>query len=199
MPELAFQDKTISKSLWATFSPRLRALFQQMDQAYDTVASQYGFACQGCEENCCLTRFYHHTFLEVFYIQEGMETLEPDIRQAARKRAQTVCAAYETADKANKTSRIMCPLNLEGRCILYGYRPMICRLHGIAHELTRPGHPPRYSPGCERFTQQTRGEAYIPFDRTRFYRQMAELEHAFRRQSGLSDRVRLTVAGIVSL
>ncbi len=199
MPELAFQDKTISRSLWATFSHRLQALFQQMDQAYDAVASQYGFACQGCEENCCLTRFYHHTFLELCYIREGMETLEPETRQAVRKRAQAVCAAYETADKTDPSPRIMCPLNRAGRCILYAYRPMICRLHGIAHELKRPGHSPQYSPGCDRFAEQTRGRAYIPFDRTPFYRQMAELERAFRQQSGLSDRIRLTVAGIISL
>jgi hypothetical protein len=55
-------------------------LFDEMDQAYTVVAGQYGFQCNGCADNCCLTRFYHHTLLEYLYLVEGLRTLEPDVR-----------------------------------------------------------------------------------------------------------------------
>ena len=41
-------------------------LFEQMDRAYDAAARNSGFVCNGCRDNCCLTRFYHHTLVFSF-------------------------------------------------------------------------------------------------------------------------------------
>ena len=60
---------------------RMETLFGEMNRAYETVAGQYGFQCNGCADNCCLTRFYHHTLLEYLYLMEGLRTLESGVRQ----------------------------------------------------------------------------------------------------------------------
>ncbi|MCB2147035.1 MAG: hypothetical protein KQI81_11210 [Deltaproteobacteria bacterium] len=175
----------------------METLFNEMNRAYEAVAVQYGFVCNGCADNCCLTRFYHHTLLEYLYLVEGMCTLEPGIRQSINKQALTVSTGMADADRRGEALRIMCPLNRNERCILYPYRPMICRLHGIPHELQRPGGNLIKNPGCNAFFDQCRERGktdYIRFDRTPFYRQMATLEQELRRETGYSDKIRLTIA-----
>ena len=72
---------------------RLETLFGEMNRAYTAVAGQYGFQCNGCADNCCLTRFHHHTLLEYLYLVEGLRTLESDARHAMYEKALTVSAA----------------------------------------------------------------------------------------------------------
>jgi Fe-S-cluster containining protein len=176
---------------------RLETLFGEMSRAYAAVAGRYGFACNGCADNCCLTRFYHHTLLEVLYLAEGLGSLESGVRRAIHERALTVSADMDDADRRGEALRIMCPLNQNDRCTLYPYRPMICRLHGIPHELQRSGGNPIMNPGCDEFFNQCRQRGqtdYIRFDRTPFYRQMAALEQELRRKTGCSDKIKLTIA-----
>ena len=176
---------------------RLETLFGEMNQAYAAVAGQYGFACNGCTDNCCLTRFYHHTLLEYLYLLEGLRTLESGVQQTIKKQALTVSARIDDADRRGEALRIMCPLNHNEKCLLYQYRPMICRLHGIPHELQRPGGDPIKNPGCDAFFNQChqRGQTdYIRFDRTPFYRQMVALEQELRKETGYTDKIKLTIA-----
>jgi Fe-S-cluster containining protein len=176
---------------------RLAGLFDEMSHAYSTVAAQYGFRCNGCADNCCLTRFYHHTLIEYLYLAEGLRTIEPGVQRTIKRRAQTVSARTEDADRRGESLRIMCPLNTNDRCMLYPYRPMICRLHGIPHELHRPDGRLRTHPGCDAFFDQCRESGkidYIRFDRTPFYLKMAALEKALRKEMGYFDRFRATIA-----
>lgn len=176
---------------------RLEALFGEMDRAYAAVADQYGFRCSGCADNCCLTRFNHHTLLEYLFLVEGMRTLGSGVGRALPKKALAVHAKIADADRRGEAIRIMCPLNRDERCLLYPYRPMICRLHGIPHELHRPGGNVIRHPGCNLFFDQCRESGkteYIPFDRTPFYRQMAMLEKELRLETGYADKIKLTIA-----
>ena len=176
---------------------RLATLFDEMDQAYTAVADQYGFRCTGCVDNCCLTRFYHHTCLEYLYLAEGLGTLDAGVRQMVRHQALAVSTSMAEADRRDEAIRIMCPLNRDEKCLLYSHRPMICRLHGIPHELHRPGGGPVKNPGCDSFFNQCRESGktdYIRFDRTHFYRQVAMLEQELRKEMGYSDRIKATIA-----
>jgi Fe-S-cluster containining protein len=175
----------------------LVALFADMDDAYRRAAIHYGFHCEGCEDNCCRTRFHHHTCLEVMYLREGLSRLSSEDRSAVERNAGDYLA--DAAQRPAKGRGPMCPLNHEQRCILYGHRPMICRLHGIPHELHRPGSPPAVGPGCEAFHRHCGHLPYRSFDRTPFYTRMAELERRLRQAIGSSDRVHLTVADIILL
>jgi len=176
---------------------RLRRIFAEMDRQYDKAAAHYGFQCKGCEDSCCLTRFHHHTFLEFLFIREGLNKLEPSERHAIRIQAAAVSRQTAQAQKKGTAVRSMCPLNEAGRCRLYPYRPMICRLHGIPHELQKPGRPVSHGPGCGAFGEQCFGKPYLKFDRTPFYIEMAGLENEFKQAIGLTGRIKLTIAEMI--
>ncbi|GBC62368.1 hypothetical protein DENIS_3340 [Desulfonema ishimotonii] len=168
-----------------------------MDQAWETAATHYGFHCDGCADNCCLTLFYHHTWLEYLCIREGFEALLPDVREAVTARAAEVRVNVGEAEKTGQPLRFMCPLNTDGLCQIYSHRPMICRLHGIAHELHPPGRDVVYGPGCGAFTAQTDGMDYFRFDRTPFYVAMSRLESELKAALGISDRIKMTIAEMI--
>jgi Fe-S-cluster containining protein len=176
---------------------RMRQIFTGMDQKYDQAATHYKFLCTGCEDNCCRTRFHHHTYLEFLYIRAGFEKLEPTGRHAIQAKAEAVCRLTAQAQKKGAAVRLMCPLNDAGLCRLYPYRPMICRLHGIPYELQTPGRSVSCGPGCGAFDEQCSGRPYFKFDRTPFYFEMAELESEFKQTIGLTGRIKLTIAEMI--
>ncbi|WP_459921850.1 hypothetical protein [Desulfatiferula olefinivorans] len=178
---------------------RIEALFVRMDAAYDRVAEAYGFQCRGCEDNCCFSRFYHHTLLEYLFLHHGLGTLAPSRREDILARAKTTAARMAGDDRDGVLRKRLCPLNDNERCLLYAYRPMVCRLHGLSHELCKPGGEPVRSPGCDLFVRQTRAVPYIPFDRTPLYMEMARLERDLRRASGFSGRMNHTIAEMLLL
>jgi len=178
---------------------RLENLYQTMDRAWEKAALYYGFQCSGCNENCCETEFYHHTLIEKDYLLHGFNKLSLPLSIAAIKRAKKVCTKREIAIKNREQIRIMCPLNQEGKCILYHYRPMICRLHGIPHEVLKPGYSsvstPVLNPGCKAGSELFNSAGYIQFDRTPFYSEMAEIEREYLTTViGRVTRIKQTIA-----
>ncbi len=183
-----------NQNKYSSFLQRLRTIWADMGKKYQGTADYYGFFCNGCEDNCCYTRFYHHTLLEYLFIMKGYSALEHEMQNQVAERALEVCAKTVEYDKTGKTVRLLCPLNFDGLCILYEYRPMICRLHGIPHQLQRRGQGIMYGPGCEAFEKQCDGEKYIKFDRTPFYVEMAKLERELREVAGFTQKFKMTVA-----
>jgi Fe-S-cluster containining protein len=182
----------------APFRERLQALYAQMDRAYRAAARGYGFDCQGCSESCCRTRFDHHTLLEYLYLHEGLAGLTPENRAAVLRRADEVRRESAALAGRGLPVRLMCPLNREGRCLLYAFRPMICRLHGIPHELRPPGRPVSYGPGCRLFSERHARQPYVPFDRSPLYARMASLEQDIRRALGFGARLKMTIAEMLA-
>lgn len=177
----------------------LESVFREMDTAYDQVAGGYGFTCSGCEESCCYTRFYHHTLLEYLYLIRGVSQLKPETLKEVESRAAEVVEQTADAEKKGELPRIMCPVNQGGRCLIYQHRPMVCRLHGISHELRKPGQEPVRGSGCNEFSELTESMEYIPFDRTPFYIEMARLEGEIRNHSGFAHKLRHTIAEMILL
>jgi len=152
--------------------------------------------------NCCLTRFYHHTLLEYAYILKGFTTLDQEKQNQIKQRAAKVCRQTALADAKGETVRLMCPLNFDDLCLLYAFRPMICRLFGIAHELHQPGQEVVRRPGCGAFSEQHLDKSYFkfdrtPFDRTPFFIEMAMLEKKFKQAVGLNQKFKMTVAEMI--
>lgn len=172
-------------------------LFEQMDRAYDETARKTGFVCNGCEDNCCLTRFYHHTLVEYLYIKSGLDALDADVSANLEARAADVRRQMIALEKAGDPVRVMCPLNEDGRCILYAHRPMICRLHGIAHSLRRPDGQAQTGPGCDEFDNQCGPSTAAHLDRTPLYMAMAKLEQQLRRKLGFNEKIKMTIAEII--
>jgi Fe-S-cluster containining protein len=180
------------------FMERLESLYKKMDEKYSETANHYGFNCGGCEDNCCFTRFYHHTFIEYFYILKGFKMLGDGNRIEIGEKAAIVCRQTTELENSGMPVRLLCPLNYQGLCALYSYRPMICRLHGIPHELVIPGREKTAGSGCGEFISRCGEKKYIAFDRTPFYAEMAGLEREFKTLFGISEKIKLTVAGMLT-
>jgi hypothetical protein len=90
----------------------------------------------------------------------------------------------------------MCPLNEDGRCQLYEYRLMICRLHGVPNSFVMPDGKKVNFPGCFRCQALCSDLKEVPvLDRTRFYRDLASLEMTFlQSRSEALPKVNLTLA-----
>jgi len=176
---------------------RLTVLYQEMDAAYDRVAQSYGFVCQGCEDNCCLTRFYHHTLAEAASLLRGYRKLPEEQKSSILERAHIYCRALQAGERRDQPLRHLCPLNSGGQCLLYPHRPMICRLHGIPHAMRHPARGLITGPGCHVFEASCHQADGHPLDRTPIYSAMARLEKSLRQSSGITGPVRLTVAEMI--
>jgi Fe-S-cluster containining protein len=184
----------IDRNTLAPFLERLKIIFSAMDKKYQEAADHYSFYCTGCDDNCCFTRFFHHTLLEYFYIMEGYNTLVNEKQVEVKQRALEVCRKTREAGEKGVPVRLMCPLNVNNLCLIYTYRPMICRLHGIPHVLQRPGQGVLYAPGCEVFIERCQQKEPFKFDRTPIYREMAELEKELKQTIGITQKIKMTVA-----
>lgn len=172
----------------------LARLYARMDAAYRQAAESHGFVCAGCDDNCCRSRFYHHTLAEYLYLRQGLKALPDAARQRVRQRAVAAIEQMRAADDANASVQVMCPLNEAGRCGLYAHRPMICRLHGIPHQLRRPDGRGQAGPGCADFDRQCGASSQPILDRTPLYAALAELEKGLRRRLGVERKIRMTIA-----
>ncbi|MGD8846038.1 MAG: YkgJ family cysteine cluster protein [Desulfobacteraceae bacterium] len=181
----------------APFRRQSTHLFEQMDRAYDAAARKSGFVCNGCRNNCCLTRFYHHTLVEYLYIKSGLEQIGPQALADVKTRAMAVLEQTAKMEQEQKQTGVMCPLNRAGRCMLYAHRPMICRLHGISHALRRPDGRLQTGPGCDDFYAQCGPSKKHYLDRTPLYVAMAKLERQLRMALGFDQKIKMTIAQIV--
>jgi Fe-S-cluster containining protein len=91
----------------------------------------------------------------------------------------------------------MCPLNREGRCVLYAHRPMICRLHGIPHALRRPDGRVLTGPGCDDYAAQCGPVVKARLDRTPLYTAMAQVERELRQALGFEGKTKMTIAEMI--
>ena len=124
------------KETYRPFLDRLAGLFAEMDRAYAEVADRFAFRCSGCGDNCCLTRFYHHTLLEYLMLAEGFSCLGAPRRATVAARSREVCATIAAADAAGRVVRIMCPPNEHGPGMLYDDTPHGFR--GSSEEMAAP-------------------------------------------------------------
>ncbi len=177
---------------------RLGGLYHRMEKQYDELARRVEFSCRGCEDNCCVSFFQHHTHIEWAYLWQGLQALPQEQRERYLERARLNVELCREALARGELPRVMCPLNDDGLCGVYAHRLMICRLHGVANTLTMPGRLPARWPGCDRFQAIVRGldPGRVPvLDRTPLYRELAELE--MEHLSGLDrplPRVDMTLA-----
>lgn len=158
--------------------PRLRELYESIDQAYAAATAEVGFSCGGCDGvACCTVDVTLHTFAEMDYLRRGLSTLDEVRRNVVLDRCRFMVAAKRKDPVGESYRRSVCALNFEGLCGLYEYRPMICRLAGIPHFFVRPDGTSRQSGGCARYEREVlSSHPDIRIDRTPFYHAMAQIE-----------------------
>lgn len=189
---LSLIDNTVSD----LFSQRIADLYSRIDSAFSDAANSYVFSCKGCERNCCEERFYHYTLAEHISLKNGVASLGQEAREEIFRRAEEVMRLYRLHDASRHPERLLCPLNLDGFCLLYAYRPMICRLQGVPHYVNKTGHLPQRGPGCRVFNENNRSENLSDsgFDHTPFYAEMAAIEIEIRKMLNNRGRYKKTVA-----
>ncbi len=156
---------------------KLAALYERMGRAYETSAQSIGLSCAGCPDNCCTSFFQHHTYVEWAYLWKGLEALPEDRRADYEARAAAwLRQARETLAQGQRP-KLLCPLNDQGLCGLYGHRLMICRLHGVPTFSVRPDGERQEFPGCFKAQELcAAGARPVLLDRTALYRDLARLE-----------------------
>jgi len=191
-PVLSLTDR----ALFAPLFERISKLYLTMDLAYADAADYYAFHCKGCDRNCCEERFYHYTGAEHIFLAHGLACLGHDVKTGIFSRAYEVMRQYQLHDASLQAGRAICPLNLEGSCILYEYRPMICRLQGIPHYIKKTGQSQKSGPGCHVFNEKILSEnlSDFGFDHTPFYLEMAAIEIEIRNRLNYKGRYKKTVA-----
>ncbi len=180
---------------------KLSKLYQNMEDSYQIIAEQIGLSCADCPDNCCTSYFRHHTRVEWAYFIKGLNQVPESLRQKIAQRAENYVEKARQDLARGKTPDIMCPVNENGLCVLYEYRLMICRLHGVPTIHTRPDGKNLVFTGCFRSQQRT-GEisSYSRLDRTIFYKELAMLEQAFvGSKIARLPRVNLTLAEMIVL
>jgi len=181
------------------FAKQVADLYQNMEAAYDQTAQDLDFSCSGCPDNCCDSYFLHYTYTEWAYLWQGLQTLEDSLLQTITEKAAEYVIACEASLAKGERPVVMCPLNDAGRCSLYPYRMMICRLHGVPSAFTRPDGEKVEFPGCFRCQEHVSGHGSVaPLDRTLFFRKLVELEIGLlgnRRMA--APKVKLTIAQMI--
>ena len=177
---------------------RLKDLYTKMSETYRQTAAQYEFSCQDCPDNCCMTRFYNHTYIEYFFLMEGMAELTVEKQTEIKQKAIDVCHQMADMEARGEAPRVMCPVNVEGLCNMYEHRPMICRLHGIPYDLLIPGREPHRGEGCTVFNDKFQSKPYIPFDRTPLYQTLSGLERQVRAVTGKTRKIKMTIAEMIA-
>lgn len=175
---------------------KIADLYHRMEEAYDKVAAELDFSCQGCPDNCCDSYFQHHTYIEWAYLWDGVMALPEDRREELLARAKKYVEECATAISHNERPQAMCPLIDDGLCSLYAHRLMICRMHGVPSAMTRPDGQAMRFPGCFRCQEITGNRHDLPVvERTDFYRELVALEVAFLGpRRNLLPKVKMTLA-----
>ncbi len=191
--------KTAEIILKPEFARQVAELYLDIEAAYDETAEALQFSCSGCPDNCCDSYFLHHTYTEWAYLWVGLNTLAKDLLHKITDRAANYVVESEAAIARGERPSIMCPLNEDGRCSLYPYRLMICRLHGVPATFTRPDGQKVNFPGCFRCQEIIPADnCCTPMDRTKFFRRMVGLEMELLGQRRLAaPKVKLTIAQMI--
>lgn len=166
---------------------KLAAIYDKMVAQYAEAAGAIGLTCDGCADNCCLSFFQHHTYVEWAYLWEGLNQLPPVRLEEIRDRARAYVDQAQVALNRGERPHVMCPLNLDekqGICGLYKHRLMICRMHGVPNILVKPSGQQVQFPGCHRCQELTEGleseGAVVPVvNRTTLYKELVMLEMQF--------------------
>ena len=188
-------EKIISPELAAS----LADLYRRMAEAYDVVAAELSFTCEGCPDNCCDSFFLHHTLIEWAYLWEGLKALPPADLERIKTKAQKYLEQCTASMAKGERPQVMCPLNEKGLCGLYEHRLMICRMHGVPSSFTRPDGQKVDFPGCFRCQELTDSKKDVPeVDRTELYRELAEIEKKLLEESGKPrPRIKMTIAEMI--
>jgi len=160
----------------------LEEIYEELERLYADVAARICFSCDKCPDNCCDSYFQHHTYLEWAYMYMGVKELPKKKKKEIVVRAAEYIAQCHKVLAEGGRPQVMCPLNENGRCVLYKHRMLVCRTHGVPATITRPDGQSMHFPGCFRCQEKVKKkfmhESKAPrVERTPFLQRLAKLEN----------------------
>ncbi len=178
---------------------QLENVFNDIDIEYKKGQSHYGgFSCEGCPDNCCKTVFNHYTLAEYFYFCEGLDKLEDSVMEDVSVRARDYFQQIARVGYAQESLEIMCPVNFDGKCIVYENRPLICRVHGLPSVLHTPGRKGQQWNGCNVFQEKNNGtDLTLIIDRTRYFTLIASIEKGIRQEMVFFKKYKKTISEMI--
>lgn len=179
---------------------RLQDIYEKMEQDYDKVAQQLYFSCSGCPDNCCDSYFLHHTYAEWAYLWVGFRELGQTKQEELKQRSSDYIEQCRVAKNCGEQPLVMCPLNEDGLCLLYKFRLLVCRTHGVPATMTRPDGQTMRFPGCfrcQQLVEKKYDNSIQPphVERTPLLRQLVLLEsELLDNRRHLLPKVKMTIA-----
>ncbi len=182
----------------SNYLDKLSEIYKEIDSEYEKTQKHYdNFSCKDCDDNCCTTVFHHYTFIENLFMIEGFDTVEPERWKVINERAKDYFTQLTKSGHCVTSLKIMCPLNFDGLCSLYEYRPLICRIHGVPSFLQSPHRGKQEWQGCKRF-EKLHGDKIDSFmDRTPYFTKIATLEGQVRQELTYFQKHRKTIAEMI--
>jgi len=134
----------------ADFFAEYEALVQDIDEKTAAPAqSEGGPGRCGRESDACCKRHFSIKLIEALYLSNKMNTtMKSTERREAISRAAHVFQRFRALVRDNPSSErqnemddlyvlgdLICPLNVDGKCVLYDYRPIRCRLDGLPEDV----------------------------------------------------------------
>jgi protein-tyrosine phosphatase len=128
------------------------SLLAQVDELFfESAAKSQGPLRCGLETDGCCYEFVELSFVEAAYLNHKLnQTLPAKERKDAIERAVQAARRTKEINRAFETgtgqpthdrqqfasryreSRILCPLSVDARCVVYPFRPIACRIYGLA-------------------------------------------------------------------
>lgn len=182
---------------------RIEQLYARMEVDYTNVARALDFSCEGCPDNCCDSYFLHHTYAEWAYLWRGLRMMPEKKQQEVKEWAQKYDEESQVAQDKGERPQVMCPLNEEGRCILYTHRLLVCRTHGVPARMRRPDGQTLNFPGCFRCQEivekrEQQGLKTPSVERTSLLTELAQVENEFLGyKRHVYPKVKLTIAEMI--
>lgn len=110
-------------------------MYEQFLKEFDEILAVYferDAAAIKCKKGCtfcCENADYPLSFLEMTYLMRGFSKLGKEKHDLVRDRIKILLTGRRTPSYA-------CPFLVDGECSVYSYRPLTCRVHGLAYMLS---------------------------------------------------------------
>lgn len=126
---------------------RYGKFLDEASRFYKTASEKHRVGCKkGCAE-CCSSGFFDITLLDAMYINASLRKIPAQVRHRIVSKAQAQLDVLERKKAffrsdpilydqkaidivSRRSMRVQCPALENNRCLIYDYRPHICRIFG---------------------------------------------------------------------
>lgn len=134
----------ITLDMLENFKKYLEIIETRLLNKYFEAQKDYIHCKEGCA-GCCQEGEYPTSDLELMYLTAGYQKLDKETQDIVNKNIDEIKAKLANSDD----KMYQCPFLINNRCIVYEYRTLICRTHGLLFYVTdKDGNTRNKIPAC---------------------------------------------------